>query len=89
MGTTTRMHRLKSQFHVTAWDEQPYDEGAGLSKLTRATVAVEYTGDLEYAPLWCGESCTLVNDIKPAADVVRDIANEAVQVLRQVSDRVT
>jgi NAD(P)H-dependent flavin oxidoreductase YrpB (nitropropane dioxygenase family) len=60
-----------------------------VSRYYSSMVTPEYTGDLEYAPLWCGESCTLVNDIKPAADVVRDIVNEAIEVLRQVSDRVT
>jgi len=44
-------------------------------------VTPEYDGDLEYAPLWCGESCTLVNDIRPAAEVVRQIVNEAVEAL--------
>ena len=40
------------------------------------------TGDLEYFPLYFGESCTLVNDIKPAGDVVREIVAEAEGVLR-------
>ena len=35
------------------------------------------TGDLEYFPLYCGESHTLVNDIKPADDVLREIVAEA------------
>jgi len=60
-----------------------------VSRYYSSMVTPEYTGDLEYAPLWCGESCTLVNDIKPAADVVRDIVNEAAEVLRQVPDRAT
>lgn len=55
-------------------------------KVTRyyaAMVTPEYIGDLEYSPLWCGESCTNVNDIKPAADVVHEIVNEAQEALRQ------
>jgi nitronate monooxygenase/enoyl-[acyl-carrier protein] reductase II len=44
-------------------------------------VTPEYDGDLEYAPLWCGESCTLVNDIKPAAEVVQQIVDEALEAL--------
>jgi nitronate monooxygenase len=46
-------------------------------------VTPEYAGNLEYAPLWCGESCTLVNDIKPAGDIVQDIVDEAATVLPQ------
>ena len=43
----------------------------------------EFVGDLEYVPLWCGESCTHVNDIKPAAEIVHDIINEAEEVILQ------
>ena len=35
----------------------------------------DFDGDIEYAPLWAGESCSVVNDIKPAADIVRDLVN--------------
>jgi NAD(P)H-dependent flavin oxidoreductase YrpB (nitropropane dioxygenase family) len=33
-----------------------------------------FSGDLERTALYCGESCTLVNDIRPAADIVADLA---------------
>jgi len=29
------------------------------------------------APLWAGESCGLVHDIKPAVEIVRDLVREA------------
>lgn len=31
----------------------------------------DFDGDIEYAPLWAGESCSVVNDLKPAAAIVR------------------
>ena len=37
----------------------------------------DFDGDIEYAPLWAGESCTVVNDIKPAGDIVRDLVRDA------------
>ena len=37
------------------------------------TAPPDFDGDIEYAPLWAGESCSVVNDIKPAADIVRDL----------------
>jgi NAD(P)H-dependent flavin oxidoreductase YrpB (nitropropane dioxygenase family) len=37
----------------------------------------DFQGDVEYGPLWAGESCSLVNDIRPAADIVRTLAREA------------
>jgi NAD(P)H-dependent flavin oxidoreductase YrpB (nitropropane dioxygenase family) len=35
---------------------------------------VGFSGDLERTALYCGESCTLVNDVRPAADIVADLA---------------
>ena len=37
----------------------------------------DFDGDVEYAPLWAGESCSLVNDLKPAATIVRDLVRDA------------
>jgi nitronate monooxygenase len=36
-----------------------------------------FDGDIEYAPLWAGESCSVVNDIKPAGKIVADLVREA------------
>lgn len=41
-----------------------------------------FTGDIEHAALYAGESCRLVNDIKPAGQIVRDLVREAEEVLR-------
>lgn len=41
------------------------------------TAPPDFDGDLEYAPLWAGESVSDVNDIKPAADIVRDLVRDA------------
>ena len=40
-----------------------------------------FEGDMEYAALYAGQSCSLVNDIRPAAEIVRDLAREAEAVL--------
>jgi nitronate monooxygenase len=37
----------------------------------------DFDGDLEYAPMWAGESCSVVNDLKPAADIVRELVHDA------------
>jgi nitronate monooxygenase len=39
--------------------------------------ALGFTGDLEYSALYAGESCSVVNDVKPAAQIVRDLVREA------------
>jgi NAD(P)H-dependent flavin oxidoreductase YrpB (nitropropane dioxygenase family) len=37
----------------------------------------EFDGDVDYAPLWAGESCSVVNDIRPAAEIVGDLVRDA------------
>lgn len=36
-----------ARFAIKNWDEKPYSEGEGLPKLTQATVAKTFTGDIE------------------------------------------
>ena len=37
----------------------------------------DFDGDIEYAPLWAGNSVSDVNDIKPAAQILGDLVREA------------
>lgn len=39
--------QINATFEIKGWDEQPFDEAVGVAKLTRATVAKEYSGDVE------------------------------------------
>jgi nitronate monooxygenase/enoyl-[acyl-carrier protein] reductase II len=43
----------------------------------------EFDGDIEYAPLWAGESSTVVGDVKPAGEIVRDLVRDAAAALAQ------
>jgi nitronate monooxygenase len=36
-----------------------------------------FVGDLERVPMFTGASCSVVNDIKPAAQIVRDLVHDA------------
>jgi nitronate monooxygenase/enoyl-[acyl-carrier protein] reductase II len=36
-----------------------------------------FEGDIEYAALYCGQSASLVKDVKPAADIVKDLVKGA------------
>ena len=40
-----------------------------------------FDGELDYAPLWAGESCSVVNDVQPAAGIVRQLAEDAAAAL--------
>ncbi len=43
-----------------------------------------FTGEMEYTALYAGESCSLVNHIKPAAQIVRDVVREAEEVMEGI-----
>lgn len=40
-----------------------------------------FEGNLEQTALYCGQSCSLVSDIRPAAEIVKDLAREAEALL--------
>ena len=42
-----------------------------------------FQGDMEYAALYSGQSCSLVNDIKPAAEIMHDLVQGAEAALHQ------
>ena len=41
----------------------------------------DFTGDVEDAPLWAGESCSVVTEVKPAGEIVRDLLRDAAAAL--------
>jgi NAD(P)H-dependent flavin oxidoreductase YrpB (nitropropane dioxygenase family) len=47
------------------------------SRYARGVVTPGFAGDVDYAPMWAGESCSVVNDVKPAAEIVRDLIRDA------------
>jgi hypothetical protein len=40
-------HEINSSFEIQGWDEQPFDEAVAVAKLTKASVAKSYTGDID------------------------------------------
>ena len=48
-------------------------------------VPPSFEGDIEYVPILAGESCGVVNDIKPAAQIVNDLVHEAEVALAQAT----
>lgn len=49
-----------------------------------SVLTVGFEGDIEQAVLYAGESSSLVNDIKPAGQIVRDLVTEAQEVIDQM-----
>jgi nitronate monooxygenase len=69
-GTSIGRRRLSNG----EWTEMP--------RYAMGTVPSDFDGDVDYAPLWAGESCGFVNDIKPASEIVRDLVRDAEAALR-------
>jgi NAD(P)H-dependent flavin oxidoreductase YrpB (nitropropane dioxygenase family) len=46
-----------------------------------------FTGDIDDVVLYAGESCSLVHDIKPAAQIVHDVIREAEEALEELQRR--
>jgi nitronate monooxygenase len=44
-------------------------------------VTPDFEGDVDLAPMWCGESCEVVNEVKPAAEVIADLVRDATSAL--------
>jgi NAD(P)H-dependent flavin oxidoreductase YrpB (nitropropane dioxygenase family) len=44
-----------------------------------------FDGDVEDGPIWAGQSCTLVQDVKPAGDIVRDLVREAEETIGRLA----
>lgn len=44
-----------------------------------------FDGDLDSSVLYCGESCSLITDVKPAADIVRLLAADAEATLKKAA----
>ena len=39
--------QIEARFEIANWDEAPFDDGVGVSKLTEALVDKKYSGDIE------------------------------------------
>ncbi len=61
-------------------DHRPWGD-VEIKRYAPFMVSSEFEGASEFAPLWAGESCELVHEIKPAGEIVRDLVREAEQIL--------
>jgi NAD(P)H-dependent flavin oxidoreductase YrpB (nitropropane dioxygenase family) len=56
-----------------------------IPKYASVTPTPEYTSDLEYLPFWAGQTCSLIHEIKPAGQIVREIIREAEDVIDRLA----
>ena len=64
------------------------DERSEIKKYTSFTPTVGFEGDVESIAFWAGQSCSLIHDIKPAGEIVRDLVEEAEAVIQSMHDLV-
>jgi len=75
-------NKLARQFEEMMNSGSPVEEieQLGVGKLRAAVV----DGDVEYGSLMAGQSSALVKDIKPAADIIREVVHEAARVISRL-----
>jgi NAD(P)H-dependent flavin oxidoreductase YrpB (nitropropane dioxygenase family) len=64
------------------------DDGDEVRRYTSVSPHADLTGNVEALSLWAGQSVGLVEDIRPAGDIVRQLVAEAAEALRGASDRI-
>jgi NAD(P)H-dependent flavin oxidoreductase YrpB (nitropropane dioxygenase family) len=101
VGWRNAPHRVLRNSTVEAWEaagrpsERP-GEGEVLAKgsfgsmvrYASTTPGPEAEGDIEALSLWAGQSVGRVHEVKPAGEIVREIADEARAVLRSLAGSV-
>ena len=55
-------------------------------KYSAMSASTDFAGDMEYIALYAGESCSLINEIKGAAEIVQDLIREAEDVRSQLKE---
>jgi NAD(P)H-dependent flavin oxidoreductase YrpB (nitropropane dioxygenase family) len=71
------------------WADRPADAERHAGELAPRLLQALATGDFEVFPPMAGQSCGLVREITPAAEIVHRTVEEAVAALRRVSAWVT
>jgi NAD(P)H-dependent flavin oxidoreductase YrpB (nitropropane dioxygenase family) len=55
----------------------PWLDGALWLRYSPGMATADFDGELDYAPLWAGEACSVVDEVKPAAVIVRELVEDA------------
>jgi len=50
------------------------------------TARSDHEGNIEAFPLWAGQGVGLVNRVRPASEIVREIAEDAQRILRRLAE---
>lgn len=73
-------HRVLRNRVTEAW--QPPGPGGSPARHSIAMPLAGFDGDLDDQALYCGQSCAVIDDVRPAAEIVRSLVDEAEAQLR-------
>jgi nitronate monooxygenase len=59
----------------------PWSDPIPWQRYAPGMATAAFTGDLDYAPLWAGESCSVIDDVQPAAEIVKTLVEDAATAL--------
>jgi nitronate monooxygenase len=59
-----------------------FADGTEVVRYASTSPKAEFDGDVEATSMWAGQSAGLVSEIRPAGEVVRELAEEAAAALR-------
>lgn len=59
-----------------------------IRRYTSVSPRAELTGNIEALSLWAGQSVGLIDDVRPAAEIIRQVIDEAAAALRGATDKV-
>ena len=79
-------NRLTAKFEELDKEGAPVEEYEKLGAGRLRAAVVE--GDMEWGSVMAGQISALINDIRPTAEIIRDIFGEAEKILNELPGRV-
>jgi len=75
-------NKLTAEFERLEYEHAPVEamERLGIGKLRGGII----DGDVEWGSLMAGQSSGMVNDIRPAAEIIQNLFSEAEAILREL-----
>lgn len=61
----------------------PWGDAQPWPRYAVGMIPPDFDGEIEYAPMWAGESCSVVDEVKPAGEIVRDLVRESAAALAE------
>lgn len=67
---------------IGTW-HHPWGQDVQWPRYASGMLTPDFDGDPELAPMWAGESVTVINEVKPAGEIVRELVRQAEAALAE------